>query len=228
MARKKISRKQLLKEPDQFLTFSSRMINRLAPYRRQILWGSVAFFGVIIAVALYNYISSQSQAEAFALLDQAAGKYQAALGKDGPQKALETVSGDFEKILDDHGGQAGGHMARVVYADICFRGGKIDQAIALYTQALDDYADQPFYLNRIRASLAHALTEKKAYQAAADQLQQILQETSPAMADEALFHLGAIYAMMGQESRSREQYQRIVSEHSDSIYLELAKEKMRG
>ena len=225
---KKVSRKQLLKEPDQFLTFSGRMLNFAGQYRNQILWGTVSFFGLIIAISLVNFMSNRSEAQAFALLDQATGRYQAALSTDGPEKALEAVSGDFQRLFDDFSSQAGGQMARVVFADACVRGGKVDRAVSLYTDALADYDDQPFYLNRIRASLAHALVEKKDFPAAAEQFQQVVDSPGAAMKDEALFHLGTIYARMGETDKSRRSFDRIVSEYEDSIYLELAKARARG
>ncbi|MBI9083920.1 MAG: tetratricopeptide repeat protein [Desulfobacterales bacterium] len=224
---KKVSRKQLLKEPDQFLTFSSRMLNFAGQYRNRILWGTVSFFGLIIAIALVNFISSRAETRAFALLDQATGRYEAALAKDGPEKALEAASGDFQKLFDDYTSQAGGQMARVVFADACFRGGNIDRAVSLYTDALVDYADQPFYLNRIRASLALALVQKKDFKTAAEQFEQVVQG-GRGMTDEALFHLGMLYARMGEADKSRRSFDKIVAEHADSIYLELAKAGAKG
>lgn len=225
---KKVSRKQLLNEPDQFLTVSSRMLNFAGQYRNRILWGTVSFFGVIIAIALVNFISSRAETQAFALLDQATARYETVLAKDGPEKALEAVSGDFQKLFDGYASQAGGQMARVVFADACFRGGNADRAVSLYTDALVDYADQPFYLNRIRVSLAHALIRKKDFQAAAEQFEQVAQSPGAAMKDEALFHLGTIYAQMGDGEKSRRSFDKIVAGYADSIYLELAKAGAKG
>lgn len=224
----KVSRKQLLKEPDQFLSVSSRILNFAGQYRTRILWGTVSFFGLIIAIAMVNFISSRAETRAFALLDQATGRYETALAKDGPEKALEAVSADFNRLFDDYASQAGGQLARVVFADACFRGGDVDQAVSLYTEALVDFDGQPFYLNRIRASLAHALVRKKDFQAAAEQFEQIVQSPGAAMKDEALFHLGMIYGQMGEGEKSRRSFDKIVAEYADSTYLELAKAGASG
>ena len=48
------------------------------------------------------------------------------------------------------------------------------------------------------------------------------------MKDEALFMLGAIYAKLGETAKSRGAFEKIVSEHGDSIYTELAREKAKG
>ena len=164
---KKISRKQLLKEPDQFLTVSGRMLAWAGERRKAILWSTAAFFALVIGISLFGFLSSRSEARAFALLDQAMKSYETALAENGPKEALPTVSEDFQRILDDYAGRAGGRMARVVFADICFRGGQADRAVTLYTQALEDYSGQPFYRDRIQTSLAHALVAKQDYSAAA-------------------------------------------------------------
>ena len=224
---KKVSRKQLLKEPDQFLTFSGRMLEWAGQRRKAILWTTAAFFGLVIAISLFGFLSGRSEARAFTLLDQARRQYETVLSQKGPQEALAAATEDFQHILDDYAGRAGGRMARVVFADICLSGGQADRAVTLYTQALDDYAGQPFYRTRIQASLARALVEKEDYAAAVKWFEKIA-ENGGAMKDEALFMLGTLYAKLGEPAKSRDAFEKIAAEHGDSIYAELAREKARG
>ena len=48
------------------------------------------------------------------------------------------------------------------------------------------------------------------------------------MQDEALFNLGRIYHTLGNPEKSKASYEKIVSDHPDSIYIELAKDKVAG
>jgi hypothetical protein len=48
------------------------------------------------------------------------------------------------------------------------------------------------------------------------------------MKDVALFNLGRLYGELGDGPKSREAYGRLVSDYTDSIYFEIAKEKAAG
>jgi tetratricopeptide (TPR) repeat protein len=224
---KRINRKQLLKEPDQFLTLSGRILATASQYKKPILWGSTGFFSLIILIALFNFISSRAEAKAFALLDQAESRYETLVKQKGAAEAAAAVTTEYEKILDEYAGKAGGKMARVLFGDICYRGGQTDRAIALYTEALDDFSAEPLYRNRIRTSLAHALLARQDDSAAAGYFEQVTLDPEATVKDEALFHLGALYAKMGQADKSRSAYEKLVSDYKDSIYLELAKDRIR-
>ena len=48
------------------------------------------------------------------------------------------------------------------------------------------------------------------------------------MRAEALYNLGWLYDKLGQTEKSKEAYNKIVSEHPDFIYIDLVKERMSG
>jgi tetratricopeptide (TPR) repeat protein len=48
------------------------------------------------------------------------------------------------------------------------------------------------------------------------------------MRDEALYHLGRLYNKLGENEKSREAYNKILTDHQDFIYIDLVKERMSG
>ena len=46
--------------------------------------------------------------------------------------------------------------------------------------------------------------------------------------DEALYHLGRLYDKLGEIEKSREAYNKIISDHQDFIYIDLVKEQLAG
>jgi hypothetical protein len=54
----------------------------------------------------------------------------------------------------------------------------------------------------------------------------IVSESDNFLKDEALFNLGRLYAIMGDEKKSKASYQKIVSGFTDSFYGEIAKERI--
>lgn len=228
MAAKKTTRKELLKKPDEFITFSARLFEFAFRYRIQLLAGLGAVCLTFLLVSGIMYFSRKSEAKAFSLMQQGMQKYKTLSQTIGPAKAYQEVNGDFELILKKYSGKYGGKLARLSYADICFRAAEYDKAIALYRQSREDLGEvQPMYY-LILSGLGYAHAAKKEYQQAADYFQKIASGPEFIMKDDALFQLGRIYQALGDPEKSKASYARIVSDHPDSIYLELAKNKAGG
>ena len=82
MARRKINRKQL-KQPDEFITFSSKIIQWGQRYNRQIGYAAIAFLGVILAIVGYRYVDNRTELKAFTRLSQANADYAVKMLTDG-------------------------------------------------------------------------------------------------------------------------------------------------
>jgi len=228
MAAKKVTRKQLLKEPDEFITFSARLFQFAINYKVQLLVCLGAVCALVLLASGVIYFSRKSEEKAFSLMQQGLNKYQTLSQTIGPVKAYQEVSGDFEYILKKYAGKDGGKLARVSYADICYKAGEYDKAISLYRQSLKDLGEQEAVKYLILNGLGYSYEAKQEYQEAVTYFQKIASGSESIMKDDALFNLGRIYQKLGNPGKSKEAYEKIVSDHPDSIFIELAKEKMAG
>ena len=228
MAVKKITRKQLLKEPDEFITFSARLLQFAVKFKFQILVGIGVGCAVLILVSGFVYFSTKSEEKAFSLMQQGINKYKTLSQTIGPAKAYQEVNTDFEFILNKYPGKEGGKLARVSYADICYRAGEFDKAISLYRQSLKDIGDQQPLKYLVLSGLGYSYAARQEYQEAATYFQMIASGSESIMKDESLFNLGRIYHALGNPEKSKESYEKIVSDHPNSIYIELAREKTAG
>ncbi len=110
--RKRVTRKQLLKEPDEFLTFSRRLLLFVLENKVKIATGLGAFFAVIIVFSGIQYFSDRAEDKAFALIGQGVDKYETLLKDDGPEKAYTDVQPDFQLILDKYSEKNAGKLDR--------------------------------------------------------------------------------------------------------------------
>lgn len=221
--KKKISRKKLLKEPDEFLTFSAKLFQYTVEHKYQLLAALGSIVAVVLIVTGVRYYTLRRSQEAFALLEKSRARYEKLLGEKDAQAAYEEVKSDFEQILDKYGNKAGGKLARVMFADICYRAGNPDQAILLYEKALTDFQD-PFIRNAIFSGLAYAYEKKQAYEKAAEYFEKVAASSDPVLKGQALFNIGRLYAALGDHEKSQTAYQQLVAEQPDSIYIDLVKE----
>ncbi len=226
---KKVTRKQLLKEPDEFITTFGKTVRLATAYKKHI---GIAFAVAIVAglaFGLLSVLKNRAEDQAFALLAQANQKYQSSLdaNKD-PKKALEDAKGDFENIVKEYSGYKGGQVARVEFANYCYEGGEYDRAAELFKKALDDFGGDPSYRNFILSGLGYSHEAKKDYEASARYFEMISGSDSRILKDEALFNLGRIYAELGNSEKSVAAYDKLASDYPDSIYIDLIKDQLKG
>ena len=224
-SKNRVTRKQLLKEPDEFITFTGRIIKFFRKYHLQIMYGAVAFFIIIFSIAGFRYYTGWKEKKAFTSLEQVMTAYNKALGD---KSDLTDVKNSFQEVVDTYAGYAGGKMARVVFADICYQTDDFDTAISLYTEALEDFKEDALLRNFIHSSLGYAYEAKKDYKKAVFYFNEIATAKNGVMTDVALFNLARLYNEEGNKEKGTEAYKKILSDHADSLYIEIVKEKLSG
>ncbi len=229
MAKKKIPRKQLLKEPDEFLTVSRRMFLYVMEHQNQVAGAIGGLLAIMAVIAGIRYFSSQSENRAYARLGQTMEKYETAIKDNAkePKKVYTEVQGEFQKFLDEYPGSGAAKFAKAAYADICYAAGESDKAIALYGEASAAFSD-PSLKNIVLSGLGYAYEQKKEYSAAVAYFEQITRGENAMMKDEAYFNLGRLYQQLGDKEKSRDAYKKLISDYADSMYIEVAKERVSG
>jgi tetratricopeptide (TPR) repeat protein len=228
MANKRISRsrKRELNAPDEFLTFSGKLLKYFVENKTKIIAGGATFLALVLVLSGFRYYSAQTETKAFALLDGAMDKYRKSMENKDPAKAYNEVKKDFEAILEKYSGNKGGKIAKVEFADICFSAGEFDRSIEMYKQSLKDFEKYQYYRFLILNGLSYAYEQKKDYSNAIKYLEILKTEQDKESKDDVLFNLGRLYAANNDHAKELEYYKKIISEFPDSIYIDIVKEKV--
>jgi tetratricopeptide (TPR) repeat protein len=227
MAKKrKKTRKALLKEPDEFLTFSSKLIKLAIEYKTHLTYALCVILVLAVIISGIRFFSIRAENNASALLEKSLTKYNSIKSEKRPDEIYGEISADFQSILNRYKGKASAKLARLIYANICYNAGKYKQAIELYKTALTEFAKYPMIHHQILSDLGYAYEQEEDYSTAAGYFKKISSAPEPIMRDEALYHLGRLYDKLGENEKSREAYNKILSDHQDFIYFDLVKERM--
>jgi len=226
--RKRITRKKLLKEPDEFITVSGRILQFIQVHKIQVIWITAVFFIGLTTFSIMAFFSAKAEKKAASVLAQSMEKYKGSLLSSGPEDAYRTVENDFQLLLDKYRGKKSAKFAGVIYANISFAAGDYDHAAQLYEEALKGFEDEPFFKHLILSNLGYCYEKKKDLKKAAAYFARIISAPDASIKDEALFNLGGVYAEMEEISKSSDAYNKIISDYADSIYLDIVKEKMSG
>jgi predicted negative regulator of RcsB-dependent stress response len=224
--KKRVTRKELLKKPDEFITFTAKAFRFAAAYKNQLTGLLIGLIILSLIVAGMRYFSNKAENTAFERLSQSQTKYEALLKEMNPQKALAEVASDFEAILSNYPTKSGGKLARVIYANMCYKAGRLDEAIALYKESLKDFNAQPFLKNLILSGLGYAYEDKKDFESATRYFDMIVAESDSILKGDALFNLGRLHAVSGHRDQSIQAYKQLLADPLNSIYIELVKEKL--
>jgi tetratricopeptide (TPR) repeat protein len=225
---KKKTRKELLKEPDEFITLSSRVLGWVARYKNEITYAVLGVVVLAAALSAYVFYTNRQEAAAASLLAQALAKLERLSAEKAQDKSVQEVSEDFQHILNDYGGRANGSIARLMYANLCYEIGDYQQAADLYRTSLPRFADQPLIHFQILKSLGYTYEALQDPAAAVTYFEQAQAAGERNLQDDVLFHLGELYARLGQKDKSADAFKRILSEHADSIYANLVRQKVNG
>ena len=142
---KKISRKELLKGTDEFLTFSSKAVNFMTTHQRELKYAGVVIAIVVVAylgVTTYlRYVNKNGQNAYNTAYQTLTKEMKPDANPDNLIKSEEL----FKKVTDDYGLSKVAQLALPQIAYLKFLDKKYDDAIVLYQKFLDKVAGNTEY-----------------------------------------------------------------------------------
>jgi tetratricopeptide (TPR) repeat protein len=223
MAKNRVTRKQKLNEPDEFITTANRMLEWARENTRTLVVGGCIILAVAVLLSVFSY-QRQARAEAAeTLLGQVLAKYKTAVDAKDPATALDDVRGDFDELSASYGNTPAGRLSAVMYGNICIAGLDYDDAVTQYEKSLNHFGPTSSLGNVILNGLATAYQQKGDYNRAVSYYKQMVDGTRSVLKDAALFNLGRLYGQLGQAEESRQAYERLGAEFPQSMYAKLVK-----
>ncbi len=226
MAARYKSRKELLKKPDEFITLTGKAIGFARDYQNHIFYAVCAIIVVGLIFWGYRYFAQRAEVKAFSMLQQTQSEYQTLKAASSAPEAYSKVAEAFQGIIKKYGGNAGGKLARVIFANISYDAGQYDKAIALYKQSLEDFKDDKAVYNLILNSLGYAYQKMDDTQNAVMYFERAATAKDSIVREEALFNLGWVYQKLGEAAKSQQTLQTILDDYPNSIYFDMVQEEL--
>jgi tetratricopeptide (TPR) repeat protein len=226
--KKRVTRKQLLKEPDKVITMTGRAFALFQEYRRQITLGLGIFIAVLLVTAGVRYAMVRSERAAFTSLDQAMQAYASSLAAKGASEALADSREAFDRLVEERSGTRAGKLATLMFANICYAGGDTTRAAALFEKAAGFFEGSPQLEGLALGGLAYSYAALAEIDKALDGFGRIVSNPAYVAKADALYQQGGLYAIKGEAEKSREAFERIVTDYQGSLYYAIAREKSRS
>ncbi|MDY6879961.1 MAG: tetratricopeptide repeat protein [Desulfatiglans sp.] len=223
MAKKKITRKDLLKETDEFLSFSGRAINFFTAHQVQLKYAGMGI-GVVILIyaAVYMYLGhvNKKGQEAY---DRAYYSLSESLKPGAGHEDLMKSGTLFQEVMDRHGLSEAARLSLPQLAYVKAADKKYDEAIALYQEFLDDMAgDQP-YESLARLAMASCYEATGRIKTAIETLNPIMEDGENPLKEAAMLSLARLHRLDQNPGKAKEILKTFVEKYKDSPFLPMAK-----
>jgi tetratricopeptide (TPR) repeat protein len=228
MAKKKISRKELLKGPDEFLTLSSRVVEYFNTHTHQLQYAVVALLviGVVyLSIHFWKGIVNEKGQDAY----NAAAKSMLTnvMKPDASPEDLKKTGELFSEVINDHGMSKVFRVALSQAAYVKFLEKDYDEAINTYKKFLDRAAGNIQDESLARLGLAACYEAKGDFKSGIDTLNPLSKDQSDCPFNEmALWNLSRLYRLDNNPQKSEETLKQFVEKYKTSPFYAMAKARL--
>ena len=222
MASAKVSRKELLKKPDEFITFSAKTIIFAREHSQQFKYlgiGIIALIFVFLGINMYmKYINKKGQTA----FNEAYYTLVGDVSQSGNTLDLKKVEELFNAVIDNYSISKSALLTLPELGYVNFKQKKYDEAISRYQMFLDKAPDDP-YISLARIGLAVCYEEKGDFDKAIQSLEYIRQGPDDFFKEQAMLSLARVYRLTRKEEKSNEILKEFIEKFSTSPFLSIAK-----
>ena len=221
--KKKIKRKELLKEPDEFLTFSSRLFNWIVTHQRQLYTAGIVVAGLFLLYMGGYFYYRHMNKKAQELYNTAYEALASNMKPDTNTKDWAKTQDLFQKVIHDYSLSKASRLALPQAAYAAYRQKKYDDAIGLYEKFLSKIGDEPNYSMLTQMALAACYEKKGSMDKAIQLLEPLSQEKANPFRELAMLNLARVYLLAHRTEDSKKVLEEFVKEFPDSPFLPMAK-----
>ncbi len=227
MAKKRITRKELLKKEDEFISFSNRVSQFIIAHAKALRYLAYSVALIIILVIGIGLYYRHLNKKALVAYNNAYKALVADSSADITQENIQRSIEELERLIREYGWTKMATLAIAQLAYLKFDQGKFDEAISLYQTYLEKERLGSIYRSMAHFGLAAAYEAKGEHQPAITSLMRIVDGENSFLKEEALFTLGRLYALSGQPEKSKEVFREFVAQFKGSTLLPLAKAQLK-
>lgn len=222
----KINRKKLLKEPDEFLTFSERAVNWGRDNAKIIIGIAAALVLAVGAwVGLGAYFDYRSNQAANALAASFESYAKAVEGKADPAQE-KAARESLAKVVEQYGATPAGVQARLALGDMLLEQSKYAEA----EKALSDLCEEPdlpaAMLPLAWHGLGLSLEGQKKFGEAASAYQSAMKESGPALRNSFRLDLARVQEAAGDKQAAIQTYREAVAQPPTPRALDFARGRL--
>jgi outer membrane protein assembly factor BamD (BamD/ComL family) len=200
MAKQKITRKALLKSPDEFLTFTDKALNFVRDRARYFhIAGIIVVAAALVYLGITTYLNYANK--------RGLAAYYAAYSEIRNEKPdLEKGEALFRKVEEDYTLARVSRLAAPQIGYLKYRDRQYDEAVPFYETFMNKSSENSPYRTLAKLALAALYEEKGEVLKAIDLLDDLASAPGNVFMEQTLLSLGRLYRASGQEDKAGKVY----------------------
>ena len=226
MVKRKIKRKEF-KKPDEFITFSAKILEWCGENLKIVLGVAVGFALLLAIVGAVFVFKAGREAKAADLYQKALALYpNSSPGGNHPEEYDQAITA-LEEVQKRYGSTTVATSALVDLGNIYFEQGTYDKAILCYNDFFQrTNLSHPLH-DQVLVSLGEAYEAKESYEKALEIYQLLLKDGAPIYQSQAELYLGRVYEAMGDKTKAMAHYDNYLNESPAPLFGEWIRIKLR-
>ncbi len=223
MAKKRKTRKELLKSPDEFITLYTRAHNFVNAHFSATKYVGYAIGIIAIAYLGANWYLSSINRGAQDIYNDAYTILAENMKYDADTEALQKSEELFVKIREEYGMSKAAKLALPQIAYIKFAEKKYDEAIDLYREYLEKVSEDSSYASLTGLALAACYEAKGELKTAIEILNPILKKTDDPCREMAMLNLARLYRLDNEPEKAKKMLKEFDYEFDSSPFLPMVR-----
>jgi len=230
VAKKKVSRKELLKGPDEFLTFSSRVAEFVSTHQQQLKYVGIAIVVMVISyLAVHAWIASVNEEGQTAYNAAAQSLLNVGMKLDLDPSELQKTGELFAEVIENQGMSKTARLALPQAAYVKFLEKDYSKAITLYRRFLDEVRGDTQYEFLTSLALAACYEAKGELKTAIETLTPLVETDSDTpFRESAMWRLARLYRLDNRPEKAEEILKEFVANYADSPLHAMAKANLES
>jgi predicted negative regulator of RcsB-dependent stress response len=224
VAEKKVTRKELLKEPDEFLTTTAQVIRYTREHPRSVALGCALVVICLLAAAGVYYYQKHREVRSHELFEQVCNEYEAAVQSPQqltPQK-LDKLFAEFDALTREYSSLPAGEMALLYSGHVLYKKQDFKGALERYTQMQSTTLVKSGLSSLVLYHVAMSQLALKEYDKAVVLFDQLSKDVNSPYGREAYGTVARIYELMGKNKEAVQayrQYLKMFPEAPDAAFV---------
>ena len=224
MAEKKVTRKELLKEPDEFLTTTAKVIQYTREHPRPVALGCALVVIGLLAAAGFYYHQKNREVRSHELFERVCNEYETAVHSPQqltPQK-LDKLFAEFDAVAREYSSLPAGEMALLYSGHVLYKKQDFKGALERYTQMQSTNLVKSGLSSLVFYHMAMSQLALKEYDNAVVLFDQLSKDVNSPYRREAYATVARIYELMGKNKEAVQayrQYLKMFPEAPDAAFV---------
>lgn len=216
-AKGRLTRKELLKKPDEFVTLTQQVINYFEKNRMMVLGVAGAVAVSVVLVGIF-YLWRDSNRQQAMLLEQEGNRFFTSRTMRGvtgmeqikPAEEIKRALDKYKAVVANYPGSRNADRALVYIGDCYFRLNQIGDAERYYLEYLEKYPQRGFFTMLVKQSLGYVYEVKGDYNKAIQYFTAASQNLPEQEQLRAFIDVARCYEEMGKYDFAVDYYQKVV------------------